>query len=130
MTSLGNFPAVDFESLSYPSDRLTIGDIRRTEPQLFAHDDPNVLDKAWQDSEIAVMLWAERGLAHKAFAKAAGRPDPHSGLGTDRSDLMQALADTYRRYGLASGPKLTVQMARDVEKQAAAQARAQLGLDR
>ena len=119
-------PTLDITRIDFPTDHLTIGHLRRLQP------DPDVHSFAAGDLEkmleVGVMpsMDVEQTLAQKAFAQAAGQPDP----GEDRLDLIRMLNDEYRRLKLSTGIHQTRQLVRDFEKAAAAQAKEYLGQSR
>lgn len=121
-------PAIDIARISFPSDRLTVKAIRVAEPNLFDHPDVWVRSAAGDDSNFLLMLRDERAIAYKAFAKTLGLPARVSS--SHRNDIVHSLAEEYSRLGLSTGPKHTVQLIRDIEAQAIAQAKEHLGKGR
>ena|SRR5579883_1144506 len=115
----GTFPEIDFKTLSFPSDRLTIKALRLAEPQLFATDNPVDLDKTFAHSDFSSMLSWERVVARQAYKAALGQPDPDA---EERGELVDMLTEHYRDYGLSSGPHQTEQLVREIEAQASGQA--------
>ncbi len=118
-------PHIDFSRLVYPTDRLTIGQLRVVEPDLFARDDVLEFEKTWNDAEPMAGLLLEREIAHKAFAAALGLPEPHDR--ESRDELVEMLGGFYGRFGLSSGPKHTAELVRSIESQAVDQAKQFLG---
>lgn len=108
---------IDYGKLSFPSDALTIGMIRKAVPELFAQDDPEFFQDGFASVEVSGMLHSERILAHRAFASAAGRPDPYPDE-AGRQEMIKMLAESYKLFGLASGRQHTEQLVRAVEADA------------
>src|SRR5947209_4593333 len=130
-------PAIDFTRLSFPSDDLSIKHLRAVEAKSpahingFAQEDPAFFEREGSIADVASILLLERALAHKAFAAALGRPDPHADDEEfTRSEVIRMLGDCYKDYGLSSGSKHTQEMIRNIEAQAVAQAKEHLGKGR
>jgi hypothetical protein len=123
-------PAIDFTRLSFPSDDLSIRHLRAVEAQFagdrngFAQEEPAFFESEGKIADVASTLFLERALAHKAFAAALGKPDPHpDDEELTRSEAIRMLGDCYEGYRLSSGVKHTQELVRDIEAQAVAQAR-------
>ncbi len=118
----------DLSKIEFPTDRLTVGELRKRQPRLFdllihrSHNLNSVL--------VTATMAVEQELAFKAFARAAGLPDPDPNLVTSPSELMRMLDQDYRRQGISMGYQQTKQMVREFEKAAAAQGRASRGASR
>lgn len=114
---------VDFAALPLPTDRLSLGQLRRRQPTIFDRF------SEWRIPadllEILATVHLEHVLARRAFAASCGSPDPHPE--TDRRELIRLLNDDYRRYGISFGLEHTRQFVRDIETAAEGQAREQLG---
>jgi hypothetical protein len=124
-------PAIDFASLSYPSDRITIEIIRARNPRGFAQEDPNFFHQSvrWGErGDFGGLLFMERIAAHKAFAARLGLPDPHDNW--DHEELVDVLSEEYENYNVSRGLWHTKLMVRDLEAQAVAQAERYLGKGR
>jgi hypothetical protein len=115
----------DISQVAFPTDRLTLGDIRKRQPHLFTGlfgaSEPRY---HLSDLQIFATLSVERVLAKRAFAAAAGLPDPHP-LGSSsamftRQEGVWMLNDDYKRYGLTAGLHQTREMVRRFEAAAAA----------
>lgn len=124
-------PEIDYviyTSIAFPSDNLTIRDLRRAHPDQFDVDDgPDFFDHVGEnilaDDTIGTMLYVERLLARGAYEEARGNRDYLlKKQAVEREGLIAELAEDYMRYGLASGPQHAQQLIRDFEAQAAAQA--------
>jgi hypothetical protein len=118
-------PDIDYTRLSFPSDRLTVGAARAAFPHRFRTDRANFTD-------VESLMAAERWLARRAFDLALGRPDPlrDDPVRGDRQELIGALADSYKRFGLSPGLKHTRELVKAFEAAAAGQAKEHLGRDR
>lgn len=82
-------PQCDLTQLEYPSDRITLGAMRRHEPPIF--DRAFIYEESLSSVRaIATQFW-EQVLAEKAFAKSLSMPDPHPTDG--RSDIARMLCE-------------------------------------
>jgi len=139
---------IDYTAIAFPSDELTIGNLRKLNGSLLDSDSRGI-DKYFSgsvedfiDSEfgsstmtggheygdvelLSLMLKAERDLARHAYEKACGKPldgtyewEP---LPKTRDRLVAELKEVYTHFKIASGPTHTDQLVRDFEAQAAAQ---------
>lgn len=116
-------------SLDFPSDRLTLGALRRRFPDLFdqpSNDDslsecPFLTDDRGRGFGMRDRLYAlldtERQVALNALVAAQGKT---------RDDWFQSpqeewrtLAELYHEYGIAQGPEHAGQLIRDLEQAAA-----------
>jgi len=119
-----NRAELDPAAISLPTDRVTLGDIRRCQPKLFTPE--SLLERARFDrAEILATLHIELTLAEQSFARALGRADPYPE--DSRQELLQMLNRDYRRYGLSTGLQQTRELVREFEAVAARQANAHLG---
>jgi hypothetical protein len=119
--------AIDYMSLSFPSDRITLADIRRVHPDRFGTENGNFFelispyDRSFTLDQI---LFLEHLLARAAFEKAAGLPGNvliDVGL-LQREECIEDLTGFYKTYGISQGQKHTKMLVRDLEKRAAKQA--------
>lgn len=119
-------PRFDPTGIKFPSDAITLGQIRVQEPNLFC---PHVLDRLHADEidAVATHRWELR-LAEKAFAEVLGLPNPLPR--DDRRGVVQMLNEAYKQYGISSGMHQTRQLVRDIEAAAVEQARKYQGRDR
>src|SRR5690349_18555275 len=87
---------------AYPSDALTVKQLRRLEADAF--DNPIGVDLS--EIKLAEMLMWERGIASAAFSAtlnaALNHPDPDASR-QDALKFAQHLAGLYVDYGIASG---------------------------
>jgi hypothetical protein len=131
-------PAIDFTLIDFPTDHLTVKDLRKRWPHGFDTSPPP--GQRFDDGEIGLRLGpyrrknlddilgstidTERELAELAFCATLGRepPEPLRGDGR-RDESAELLAHTYVGYGLATGDHHAMELIRDIEAQGAAQAR-------
>lgn len=118
---------IDYTSIRFPSDQLTIGAIRRIHPEDFDVDGhPDGLRGEQPESPGALleqMIWNERVLARYTYEAAKGRYGLLECDGpADRQLLIEELSGYYLHFQLASGPQHALQLIRDIEEQARAQA--------
>lgn len=115
--------ALDYGSLHFPSDRITVADIRRAHPLRFDHKDGHRFFGLQNDPEfnLNTILYVERLLAKEAFEEARGHPGNNLGnAGLDRDDCLNDLTRFYQTYRIAQGRHHTEQLVRDFEAQARA----------
>lgn len=130
-------PKIDLSRIDFPSDRITIKAVRATRPG--SGFDAKVAEyPEGKDAfdELVACLSTERELASKAFDAALRGVDPKR-IGTrdhksawDRQEIISALDSEYRAYGLSSGRQQSIQLIRQIEAQAVAQAKEHLGRGR
>lgn len=119
---------VNYTSLSFPSDAITVLALRRTHPDLFDVEDPVNFFSDHEttgaaDNGMATVIYVERLLARAAFESALGGPEDVLAInGLNRDDCIDDLTELYARYGVSSGRHHTEQLVRAFEGQAAAQA--------
>jgi hypothetical protein len=117
-------PILKLDLIAFPTDQITIGQLRQRQPQLFT--EKGIFGPARKgysargQIDAFTAMESERRLAQKAFAAAAGQPDPHPDV--DRMEERRYLNEEYVAYGLSSGPQQTNQLIRDIESSAARQA--------
>ena len=121
---------LDHVGMQYPSDNVTMGQLRARFPELFNGKAiySNRLSSLTLD--IVGTMALEQALAEKAFAKAAGLPDPDPDPLVSRREAMRMLNEDYRRYGISSGPQQTRELVRSFEAAAANQGKAARGTSR
>jgi hypothetical protein len=113
-------PTLDLTALAFPSDQITIKSLRAVEPELFGGEDDVEWPK-WSNITLFATVAVERALCRKAFAAAAGLPDPSPS--DDRRELILMLHDDYQEYGITRGLQHTYQLVRAFETAAAEQAK-------
>jgi hypothetical protein len=102
--------------LSYPSDAVKLGTIRHEQPEGLTA--AALSEFPFGQLAAGAMLHFEQILAARAFADAAGLPDPFQFSGK-RGELISFLNDDYRRYGISTGTQMTKQLVRAFESTAA-----------
>jgi hypothetical protein len=115
---------IDYTSIRFPSDRITVADIRRAHPGSFDVEDGGRFRECSRNFfPLDTVIYLERLLARAAYEKAIGKPgDILDDRGLERSDCMKDLTKFYATYGVAKGAHLTEQLIREIESQAASQA--------
>ncbi len=125
-------PAVDFSAISFPTDRLSVRDLRRIYPHSFDLPSPYktghaasrpVYGRNTLESTLGGIIDAERLVAGVAFKRAAGLPLNEEEVLEPPAVVAAGVASSYIEIGLASGDHHASQMVRDIERQAAAQGR-------
>ena len=122
----------DCRQLSFPSDKLSIKDLRRLFPHEF--DDPPSVTfffETGRPGTLADLLHAERCIAEYAFGhgdrvgltpleKGTTYAEKTSKAGEEEKRLYtQDLVRLYQKYGLASGPETAQELVRSIETSAA-----------
>jgi hypothetical protein len=110
--------------IPFPSDAITLAQMRRRDPQLFTRE---TLMKSGCLDAFATYCF-EYTLAANAFAKALGQPDPYPR--SDRAGFISALNDAYKEYGLSTGMQQTRLLIRNLETAAIKQAQKSRGASR
>ena len=109
---------IDYTSIKFPSDRITVGDIRRENPERFESE------VASRTDTLDLVVYLERLLALGAYEKAMGKQGDSIGkTDMNREDCLKELTEYYGTYGVAKGIHHTEQLVRDIETQAVAQSR-------
>ncbi|MFO0831534.1 MAG: hypothetical protein U0637_06795 [Phycisphaerales bacterium] len=111
-------PRLDPATMTFPTDRITLGAVRRNEPGLL--DSRSTKPGHLAANEAFAAHGLELLLAEKAFAAARGDPDPDANF--TRTEIIALLDGTYQKFGLSAGIHTTGQLARDLETAAAVQA--------
>jgi hypothetical protein len=127
-------PQIDFSQIEFPSDRLTIRDLRRAFPHAFdlpgqeAHrSQERGYGRQSVGDALDGIIDAERLLAGRAFKEALGEPYSNDEAAQARWDIIEGLVSDYRRAGLASGEHQSNELIRGIESQAADQAQRHRG---
>jgi hypothetical protein len=118
-------PHIDFARIAFPSDRLSIGAIRRAFPKTLDGPQPRGAGRSL-DNILSGLIDVERQLAEDAFSAAVGRRRRWAGA-RHRGNAVAELSSEYVLFGLAEGPHHARELIRGVEAQAIAQANAHLG---
>jgi len=121
-------PQLDIAKIAFPTDRLSIKDLRKLFPAEFDGPDERVefFGVGGRGQDLEAVLQLEREIARKTFEVALGRA-PSDWAEKYEIDPREDVAKSLIEYGLASGPNQAEQMIREIEAQATAQAKA-LGL--
>lgn len=118
---------IDWTAIEFPSDRLTLGAIRKQHVDLLVDADRGA-HVQYSQFDTFPMLAAEMDIAAVAYARAAGLPDPFAHLHEEvagmksRPAMVAVLDNAYQKYGLSSGPQLTEHLVRGIEAAAEKQA--------
>lgn len=108
--------------IPFPSDKITLGDLRRVEHESFAwHALGNTGDNA-----LAICEW-EATLARNAFAQALGIKESNF---QEKMDILYFVNSAYKDHRLSPGIQETRELIRRVEQAARAQAEQLLGKSR
>jgi hypothetical protein len=124
-----NNQSVDFRRLQFPSDKLTIRDIRDHEPDRIDTKLPRL---STEDSRsLDKLLYMERFIAWAAFAVSIGRGEDYQYVASfgGYKEFEQELVDVYMFYGLSRTTHEATELIRGIKDQARAQARESQGLD-
>jgi hypothetical protein len=119
------FATLDFSRFQFPSDRLTVLNLRQLHPELFDRgfkrdgmEQPqyffraDVIDHA--AGGIGFMLFRERLIATAAYAGARGLTSP---VGWNIEEEKQGLIESYCTHRLATGAHEAAEMVRSIERQ-------------
>lgn len=130
-------PKIDFKRIDFPTDKITVKDLRRVFPKLSYdswtedRDETRLPGGVWHrrmtlDSALDALIEYERDYAEQAFLQALGVP-----VSDSRVYVLQDVVDTvsaeYIKLGLATGDHQVAELVRGVERQAVAQANQYLG---
>jgi hypothetical protein len=114
---------LDLSGIDFPSDRVTIGQIRREQPEYFEDYLP-AQDHGLSALNIASTVAMEVSLAKNAYSKATG--GAHDRISTSvRRERIEALHDDYVDYGISNGLAQTKELIRALERDAVKQAKQQ-----
>lgn len=122
--------SIDFTNLSYPTDRLTVKDLRCRCPEGFdlplSHESFGEVRKGLYrrrslDVVLGDLVDLEREIADRAFHTRLSAEVPEH-LRGHPDDGRDCLISEYVRWGLATGENHAEQLIRDLETQAITQA--------
>jgi hypothetical protein len=119
MSKRVQLPGFDPAAITFPSDAITLGQMRRHDPEAFSSFSRLMNARADEIDAIGTH-GMELVLAESAFARAAGVSDPHAQHWQE--EYRSLLNDAYKEYGLSTGIQQTRQLVREFEAQAARQA--------
>jgi hypothetical protein len=114
----------DLSSIEFPTDRITLGQIWRTWPQLHQKEE-HLSRGASSDIDAIRAAQVERIAARQAWAKAIGLPKTANHY--HRHEYVGYLNDIYKAYGLSAGKKQTEEMIRRFEAEASRLAKLSVG---
>ncbi len=131
--SLVLIPSIDFAKIAFPSDKITLADIRRVHVKQFDTCGSNFFDgpkmgrggKDWPREELSEILSIERLIARLVFESVSRGKSQSSMLNSqweDDVELVEALSTHYERYGVTHDPQESLLLIRSIEEQAAKQA--------
>ncbi len=131
-------PTIDFTQIAFPSDRLTIKELRKSIPHCFdlpARDgyQPRFRQGFFRrenlENYLGGIINTERELAALAFYTALGQEKPthHDRKLGPRWEAAEVLIHDWTQVGLTTGEHHGEQLIREIEAQAVAQARRHLG---
>lgn len=124
---------LDYSKIAFPSDKITIGQLRKMHPQdfdaewwsctgVFGDLAPTPTGQSQTSIDMNDILYGERAVAERGWVKASGIPYEKGWL-DEVNGGAKPLPRLYIKYGLASGPKHAEQLIRNIESQAAALAK-------
>lgn len=118
------YQSIDFSGIDFPSDGLTLGQIRQRHRALFDRGMRGFQPSFFWEAEkpqhsretIGGLLYAERLVCCCAFALADATPAP----ACDIHAVKERLAEQYVGYGIARGEHHAQQLIRGLERQGVA----------
>lgn len=115
---------VDYTSLSFPSDAITVLAIRRAHPEKIDVEGADMyFGEPAGAHGVGSAVYLERLLARAAFEAVIGKKEDILAVnGLDRDACVDELNALYTRYGVSKGKHHTEELIRTFEKAAAAQA--------
>jgi len=122
-----NQSTLNYAVISFPSDRLTFGAIRKAYPNLFDVDvesnSKTFFDQPWMTPDLDSMFYLERLLARQAYEIANGQSEETlRNRYQNNRDNVDRLGSIYLRFGLVTGQQQTEQLVREFQAHAVAQA--------
>ncbi len=111
-------PILDASALQYPSDIITLEQMRNDDPALMTIASLASLSASSIDA-VATHYW-EQVVAERALNDALDRPPPSQRL--NHTEVVEMLDNAYQKYGISSGRQQSMILIRDLEAQAARQA--------
>ncbi|MHB1425657.1 MAG: hypothetical protein ACYC3I_21015 [Gemmataceae bacterium] len=126
-------PALDFAKFAFPSDKITLAELRRVHPKEFDTCGRNFFDgpkmgragNDWPQEVLSEMVSIERMIARLVFESVCwGKPQAsvRSSRWEDDVELIEALSGYYARYGVAHDRQESLRLIGSIEEQAAKQA--------
>ena len=113
---------LDYSKINFPTDRLTVGQLRRMDKAAFPHGgiESRVRTARLEDAKGLYHAWVEHHAAECVFGKAAGRGDHPSDL---VECVIEELNEFYVEMGWSSGAHQTTQLVNRFLDAARSQAR-------
>jgi len=132
MSEKQSFPPIDLSAIPFPSDKLTLGQVRKLDHSVNGADvfssSAALSDARATDIYSIIPIRNEMMLAEKAYAAFLGLPEPSPLV--SRADVVRNLRTQWQEDGISSGPHLSTQFIRDIEQAAVRQAQQNLGTGR
>ena len=130
-------PKINFSKLDFPTDKLTIRDLRGKIPYSFDVDPPENFarhlrrdghyDRMDLDNAIGNLIDCERLLAELAFRSELGLPELDKSKFSTRAELFDVMPGDYVDLGVAQGDHEAKLLLKSIESQAKEQAREHSG---
>ncbi|HYV36629.1 MAG TPA: hypothetical protein VE988_13035 [Gemmataceae bacterium] len=123
---------LDYGRLAFPSDKVTLGEVRQRFPTMNAVDfiessrDGSFRSRMVDaiEGSYAGIMQAEREIARGAFDEALlGKPSALKNTPSEWKEARQDLASDYVHFGIAAGPQEAAQLIRRIEAAAKSQAK-------
>ncbi len=132
MSEKRSFPPLDLSVIQFPSDKLTLGQVRELDhsvngADVFSSSD-KLSDARATDIYSIIPIFNEMRLAEKAYAISLGLADPWPFV--PRAEVVRLLHEQWKEDGISSGPHQSTQFIRNIEQAAVRQAKQQLGTGR
>jgi hypothetical protein len=118
-------PKLDARKIAFPSDSITLGQMRQMEPEYFSSLSNYAAGRLYF---LDALVADELVIAERAFDAACGHPDRFPEYGV--AEQMHSLNQEYKRWGVSTGWQMTRQLVRDLQKSAQEQAKQYLGQSR
>jgi hypothetical protein len=118
-------PDIDLTKFEFPTDKLTIKDLRRLYPgrldgRALSVDNPFKEGSIYE--KLDDLLSCERMQAVHTYDQVRRNYREFGVYGEELEEARQELADLYIKFGIASGPAHAQELARGIERQAVQQA--------
>jgi hypothetical protein len=124
-------PDIDFTTLDFPTDTISIKDMRRRHPDRFDVRRPEHADKTGSLYEkLSDLIFCERAFSANTYDQARGKYRNDGLYGEDLEIVREGLAKDYIGFGLAAGRAQAEEFVRSVERQVLQQAERHRGKGR
>ena len=120
-------PSIDFTVIKFPSDKLTIKDLRHLHPDKLDVAYPDFFSRlrtGYASDILGSLLISERNFAFSTYEASIGRFADGGLYDEDHEEVRKELIKFYEQTRLASGPKHAEQLIRAIESQVKNQAKA------